>query len=148
MARSSLLGGLITMTSQVPLIGETVMRLRNFIIMKAVLRGGVAHPDSIPPVLLREMYDVGNRRGHYRAFISLLRNSSSWEAATSIYANISVPVLVIWGDSDWSRTYEREAHHRRLPAARVVTVPNGGHFLPLDRPDAVIEQIEAFVSGS
>ena len=65
MARSSLPGWMITMTSQVPLFGETVMRLRNFIIMKAVLQGGVANPASIHPALLKEMYEVGNRHDHY-----------------------------------------------------------------------------------
>jgi pimeloyl-ACP methyl ester carboxylesterase len=144
MARSSLLGCMIVLAAEVPVIGESIMRMRNFVIMKAVLRGGVANPGSIRPGLLREMYDVGNRPGHYRAFVSLLRNSPSWEAARSSYANINVPVLVIWGDRDWSRVYEREDHRRLLPAAEVVTVQNGGHFLPLDRPDAVIEQIRAF----
>jgi hypothetical protein len=43
------------------------MRLRNFIIMKAVLRGGVADPRSIRPALMKEMYEVGNRRNHYRS---------------------------------------------------------------------------------
>jgi pimeloyl-ACP methyl ester carboxylesterase len=38
-ARSSALGSVITYTALVPVIGETLMRLRNFIIMKAVLRG-------------------------------------------------------------------------------------------------------------
>ena len=75
MARSSLLGWMVTYASLIPVIGETVMRLRNFIIMKAVLRGGVADPESISPALLKEMYAVGNRPGHYRAFISLLRKS-------------------------------------------------------------------------
>ena len=60
MARSSLLGWMITVSSELPVVGETVMRLRNFIIMKAVLRGGVADPENIRPELLKEMYDVGN----------------------------------------------------------------------------------------
>jgi len=51
MARSSVLGWTITYAALVPVIGETVMRLRNFLIMKAVLRGGVADPKSIPPEL-------------------------------------------------------------------------------------------------
>jgi hypothetical protein len=84
MARSSLLGWMITATSQIPVLGPTVMRLRNFIIMKAVLRGGVANPGSFRRGLLKEMYEVGNRRGHYRAFISLLRNAASWEVATEV----------------------------------------------------------------
>src|SRR5262249_47214911 len=92
LARSSLLGSMITVTSDIPVIGETVMRLRNFIIMKVVLRGGVADPKSIPPALLQEIYEVGNRPGHYRAFLSLLRNAASWEVATKTYGNIDVPV--------------------------------------------------------
>ena len=82
MARSSLFGGIVTYASLLPVIGETVMRLRNFLIMRAVLNGGVAAADSIPPALLKEMYLVGNRPGHYRAFLSLLRNAESWETAT------------------------------------------------------------------
>lgn len=141
MARSSLLGWLVMVTSEIPMIGETVMRLRNFIIMKAVLQGGVVNPQSIRPALLKEMYEVGNRRGHYHAFISLLRNAESWETATKEYRNINVPVRLIWGDRDWARTDEREHDHSLLPLAAVVTLEFGGHFLPLDRPDAVIEQV-------
>ena len=51
MARSSLLGWMITYASLIPVLGETVNRLRNFIIMKAVLRGAswtqrVSRPSS------------------------------------------------------------------------------------------------------
>src|SRR5215470_11424405 len=49
LTRSSLLGWMITATSQTPMIGGTVMRLRNFIIMKAILEGGVANRQSIRP---------------------------------------------------------------------------------------------------
>lgn len=120
------------------------MRLRNFIIMKAVLQGGVANPQSIRPALLKEMYAVGNRPGHYRAFISLLRNSASWEAATKVYPKINVPVCLIWGEKDWSLPREREHDHSLIPSAKMITVENGGHFLPLDRPHELIELIVRF----
>ena len=144
MARSSLSGWMITTTSDIPFVGETLMRLRNFIIMKAVLQGGVANAESIPPELLKEMYQVGNRRGHYRAFISLLRNSASWEAATKIYGNINIPVCLVWGDKDWARPSEREHDSRLLRTATTAAIENGGHFLPLDQPHALLDQIEAF----
>src|SRR5262249_22955245 len=147
MARSSLLGWMITVTSDIPVIGETVMRLRNFIIMKAVLRGGVADPKSIPPALLQEIYEVGNRPGHYPAFISLLRTASSWEVATKTYGDIDVPVRLVWGEKDWASPSEREHDRSLLSGAQMVTVENGGHFLSLDRPDAVIEQLKT-VAGS
>ena len=66
------------------------MRLRNSFIMGAVLRGGVADSNSIPPALMKEMYLMGNRPGHYRAFLSLLRNASSWETGTKSYGRIDV----------------------------------------------------------
>ena len=49
MARSSPLGWLVTYASLIPFIGETVMRLRNFLIMRSVLNGGVADDRSISP---------------------------------------------------------------------------------------------------
>jgi pimeloyl-ACP methyl ester carboxylesterase len=102
--------------------------------MKAVLRGGVADPRSIRPALMKEMYEVGNRRNHYRALISLLRNAASWESATEIYRNINVPVCLVWGEQDWASPAERDQDHKLLPGSQVTTVANGGHFLPLDRP--------------
>jgi pimeloyl-ACP methyl ester carboxylesterase len=143
-ARSSLPAWLITMTSAIPVMGETVMRLRTFSIIKAVLQGGVVTPESIPPALLREMYAVGNRKGHYRAFLSLLRHAASWQAATAAYRNGDVPVRLIWGGKDWARPGEREHDRGLLPHVQMVRVEHGGHFLPLDRPDAVIEQIITF----
>jgi pimeloyl-ACP methyl ester carboxylesterase len=137
-ARSSPAGWLTVVAAAIPVIGETYMRLRTFPIIKAVLLGGVARAESMPPPLLREMYAVGNRRGHSRAFLSLLRNAATWEAATTVYGAITVPVSLLWGDEDWSRLRERGRDGALLPGARVVTVAHGGHFLPLDRPDAVI----------
>src|SRR6516225_9326695 len=128
MARSSLPGWLITATSEIPVLGETVMRLRNFIIMKAILQGGVVDPRSIPPALLKEMYEVGNRPGHYRAFLSLLRNAESWEAGTEAYGKINVPVRLLWGDKDWARSSEREHDRSLLRGAQMVTVEHSGHF--------------------
>jgi pimeloyl-ACP methyl ester carboxylesterase len=145
MARSSLLGAMITYTALVPFLGQTVMRLRNFIIMKTVLNGGVANSENIPLVLMKEMNDVGNRPGHYRAFSRLLRNSESWQSATEIYRNIQIPVHLMWGAQDWSKMSEREHDRELIPGAQVVTIENGGHFLPLDRPDAIIEYLQKVV---
>ena len=61
------------------------------------------------------MYLVGNRPGHYRAFLTLLRNAESWEIATKDYGRINVLVLLVWADKDWTRPLERE-HDRNLSA--------------------------------
>jgi pimeloyl-ACP methyl ester carboxylesterase len=144
MARSSFLARLFVALADVPILGDTVMRLRQLLIMQSVFNGGVADPQRIPPELLKEMYLVGNRKGHYRAFLNLLRNAETWETATKTYSNIRIPVLLLWGDRDWSRRDEREHDRQIVPGAKMATVENGGHFLPLDRPDAVIEHLLAF----
>ena len=144
MARSSFLARLIVASADIPVLGDTVMRLRGFFIMKSALDGGVADPRRIPPELLKEMYLVGNHKGHYRAFLNLLRNAGTWEAAAETYPNIRIPVLLLWGDRDWSWPDEREHDRQIVPGAKMATVEDGGHFLPLDRPDAVIEHVLAF----
>jgi pimeloyl-ACP methyl ester carboxylesterase len=147
MARSSVVGWLVTYMSLIPMIGETVMRLRNFVVIKAVLRGGVADSDSIPPALLKELYLVGDRPGHYRAFLSLLRNAESWEIATRDYGRIELPVLLIWGDQDWARPSEREHDRTLIPGVETRTLAPGGHFLPLDRPQELIEAMVRFAGA-
>lgn len=148
MARSSFLARIVVALADIPILGETVMRMRQFPVMKSILDGGVADPDHIPPELLMEMYLLGNRRGHYRAFLSLLRNAESWETAKKAYSNIKIPVLLLWGDRDWSRPDEREHDRQIVPGAEMATVEKGGHFLPLDRPDAVIEYLLGFQASA
>ena len=147
MARSSLAGWLVTYASLVPFAGETVNRLRNFLIVSAVFRGGVADANAIPPALMKEMYEVGSRPGHYRAFISLLRNAASWEAAAKDYGRIAIPVLLIWGDRDWATPEEREHDRSLIPGVEMTTLERGGHFLPLDRPKELLELIVRFAGA-
>jgi pimeloyl-ACP methyl ester carboxylesterase len=143
LARASLLGRLFVRLTAIPVVGDTVMRLRNYIIMKAVLAGGVSDPKSISPALMKEMYMVGNRRGHYRGFINLLRNASSWERARSEYGNIDLPTLMIWGAEDWSLPEERRYDESLISGVQSVTVETGGHFLPLDAPNDVVRHIRS-----
>ena len=51
---------------------------------------------------------------------------------------------MIWGKQDWARPDERDHDQQTIPGAKVVTVERGGHFLPLDRPDAILELLRAF----
>jgi pimeloyl-ACP methyl ester carboxylesterase len=147
LARSSLFGFVTTWAALVPVLGETFMRLRSFPIMRPILQGGVADPSSIPPALMTEMYVAGDRPWAYRAFISLLRNARTWEQARQDYGRIKVPVLLIYGDKDWSRPTEREATRALIPGVTMKMVAAGGHFLPLDRPQELSEMIIGFAGA-
>lgn len=148
LGRSSFSARLTVILSPIPIVGETFNRLRNFLIVRPVLEGGVANPANFPLELQKEIYETGNRRGHYRGFVSLLRYAESFERAAGEYKNITMRIMLIWGDKDWSRTDEREHDNRLVPGARVLTIQHGGHFLPLDQPDALIKEIESFMASA
>jgi pimeloyl-ACP methyl ester carboxylesterase len=136
--RSSMLANALLGLSAVPVLGPTIMRLRQFPLQKRIFEGGVARKESLPLPLAREMHRVGNRRGHTRAFMSLVRHWASWEKARAEYGHIDRPVLLLYGDADWSRPEEREANARAIPGAEYAVVRGAGHFLSLDAPDAMI----------
>ena len=137
--RSSIVAGLILAPSCLPILGSTIMRLRQYPIEKQVFEGGVKRRESFPPGLLREMYRVGERPGHYQAFMSLLRHSRTWERARTEYSKIDRPVLLLYGDGDWSRPEEREATMRAIPGASMRVVKDAGHFLALEAPGELVE---------
>jgi pimeloyl-ACP methyl ester carboxylesterase len=132
------------LTVGVPVLGPSVMRLRVYAIMHAVFRGGTTTLKSTPARILRDIYAAGNGPGRYGAFLSLLRSVKSWEAASASYSAIRVPVLLVWGERDWSRAAEREQIARRIPGVEVVTTADGGHLLSLNHPDEVARLVARF----
>jgi pimeloyl-ACP methyl ester carboxylesterase len=142
--RASLLSRVLFSTNDVPVLGATVTRLRQYPIVKAVFEGGLHRLKAMPADLAREMYQVGNRPGHYQAFMSLVHHWPTWEAERERYGDIDLPVLLLYGDHDWSRVQEREETARRIRGAELRTVTGAGHFLSLDAPADVIEQVVEF----
>ena len=145
--RSSAIANVLFALNDVPILGATFTRLRQPPIVKRIFEGGVYRPDSMPSALAREMYEVGNRPGHYRAFMSLVGNWAGWERARSEYKSIDLPVLLVYGDHDWSRVAEREADRQAIPGAQLRTVKDAGHFLALDAPDELVRAVLDFTKG-
>src|SRR6516225_10898538 len=133
--------------ARVPVLGETVMRLRNQFIEQRILQGGVANHVAITPGFGAQVRASGLRPGHYRAFLNLLRHAHLWDEARRRYGEITVPVLVIYGDRDWSREEERQRTVSAIPGAKMETVANAGHFLSLDQPDRLANLIKSFIGA-
>ena len=145
--RGSPVAKLLFSLNNVPILGSTFWRLRQYPVFKLIMEGGVVHKDSLPSALLREMHEVGNRPYHYRAFMSLVRHWAGWEDARANYAKIAVPVLLVYGEGDWSRPDEREANRRAIPGVEMAIVKDAGHFLSLDAPEAAIHNILNFTQA-
>ena len=142
--RANLVAKVLFTAAALPVIGETVMRLRNRLVEGRILEGGVITPAALPPAFREEVFRVGERPGHYQAFLNLIRHMPLWSGVHRVYGQVQVPVLLIYGDHDWSRPAERDATLREIPAARRVVVEHGSDFLTLDQPVAVVEQLRAF----
>jgi pimeloyl-ACP methyl ester carboxylesterase len=145
--RSSGLADLLFGLNNVPVVGATVNRLRQYPIVAQVFEGGVYRKGALPRALSREMYLVGNRRGHYRAFMSLVRHWGSWEAKRAEYGKIETPTLLLYGDHDWSRDDERAAEMREIRGAELRVIKDASHFLSLDAPDEVAGAILGWAQG-
>jgi pimeloyl-ACP methyl ester carboxylesterase len=142
--KSSLAARLVLTPSGVPVLGATIMRLRNRFLSDRIFEGGLASPQALPKELAEELYEVGVRLGHYQSFLSLLAHERLWPKARDEYASIKVPVLLVYGDQDWAPPAERERTRSLIPNVTTEIVPNGDHFLSLDRPRELQNLIVGF----
>ncbi len=146
-ARGNLIARFFMSIIFVPVIGATFMRFRIPLIEKLVFHGGVYDPASLPASFLKECYQVGERPGQLKGFINLIRNSDSFMQAHRFYNNISVPVLILYGEKDWAHADERQKTSTAIPGATTETIEGTGHFLSLEKPELLVDRINRF-SGS
>jgi pimeloyl-ACP methyl ester carboxylesterase len=130
----------------IPVLGETFMRFRIKLIEKIIFQGGVTRNDALTDGFIDLMHRAGEQRGRYRGFISLFRNGKQWEAARDEYKNINIPVKVVYGDQDWSNEDERQRTINAIPDSTSVIIKEGGHFLSMDQPEALIAEIRGFAT--
>jgi hypothetical protein len=65
-------------TEQRPGQRATLTRLRQYPIFRRVLEGGVVRREVLSSAPARDMYLVGYRHSHHRAFMSLVRHWPNW----------------------------------------------------------------------
>lgn len=58
------------------------------------------------------------------------------------------PALFLYGeDSDYVRPEHHDAIRKLFPAAEIEGVPNAGHWLHADRPEAIADRLKLFLAG-
>jgi pimeloyl-ACP methyl ester carboxylesterase len=144
LARANAFAWLTVNLGKVPVLGEAFMRLRTAYVEGRILRGGVADPSAITAGFGEQANASGRRPGHYQAFLNLLRHAYLWDEARLRYGDIKVPVLVVYGDRDWSHIDEWQRTVAAIPNAKMETIPEAGHFLSLDQPKRLTDLIKAF----
>jgi pimeloyl-ACP methyl ester carboxylesterase len=138
-ARANRVASVYVGGARLPGIGPMVTRLENKPVLGVILRGGLVDGSKLPDHYLAELRRVGRRRGYPTVARHVYDNVDSMIGARSLYARVTAPVTLIYGDHDWSRPPEREANVGLLRVARSITLPNTGHFAALEQPDRVAQ---------
>ena len=144
--RGNFVAWLIITPTLIPILGETFMRFRIKLIEKIIFQGGVTRNNALTDGFINLMYRAGEQRGRYRGLINLFRNGKQWEEARDEYKNINIPVKVVYGDQDWSNKDERQRTINAIPNSASVIIKEGGHFLSMDQPEALIAEIKSFAT--
>jgi pimeloyl-ACP methyl ester carboxylesterase len=114
---------------------EWTIELR--IILRLVLNGGFASGRFGPEALFEELVCTGNRRGYRRAEYQLHKHWRSWLDAKTLYEQVKVQVVLLYGEEDWSLSAERKQNSDLLSLKQFVSVPQTGHFSALENPENV-----------
>jgi len=68
--------------------------------------------------------------------------------ARDVLPEIRVPTLIITGDHDlMTPTFTARKMNRLIPGARLVILPGGSHYTPLEFPEAIQDEILGFLSS-
>jgi pimeloyl-ACP methyl ester carboxylesterase len=146
-ARANRVASIYIGGARLPAIGPVVAKMENEPALGLVLRGGLVDRSELPDHYLAELRRVGRRRGYARVAREVYRNVNSMIAARALYARVTAPVTLIYGDHDWSRIPEREANLSLLAGTRSISLPHTGHFAALEQHARVAEILLDYTSA-
>lgn len=133
--RANLLASVIIKSVRAPLIGPIFAAMESPATLAGILKGGFYDARRLPADFIDELAKGGKRPGYSNVARAVYRGLPSYVAARSYYAQIDVPVTLVYGDHDWSRPAEREANRTRIKRAKMVVLKDASHIASLERPD-------------
>jgi len=98
-----------------------------------------------PPTTLLEQWDLNREMTFRIAWKPYMYNPT----LPHLLGGVRAPALVVWGRGDKIVPLEcGEAYARMLPQSRLAVVEQSGHFVDMERPEALARLITEFVAQS
>ena len=122
-----------------PVLGEMMMGLMTRSLAKWISKESRPSGEPWPEEMLDSTWSNFDH-GTQRAILRLYRSAPPevLEQAGSRLANLTAPVLVLWGEQDpYISASFAEDFGSALPDAVIEMLPDAGHWPWLDRPDAI-----------
>jgi pimeloyl-ACP methyl ester carboxylesterase len=143
--RGNFIANFMMWNYSIPINGAIFAALENRFFLSLVMNGGVTNIKKIPTWLMKLFDKTGHRSGYRYVERNVFACWRSWAKSSANYHQIKCPVILIYGENDWSKNDERKRTLSNLPNAKLVTISNSGHFLSVDNPDALKQVISKYV---
>ena len=122
-------------------------------IHEAVVRayvGDAGHVPLAPEVLARTVrpwLSVDGKGAFYRQIAQA--DSRYTRQVEPLYRDVNVPVLILWGEDDtWIPIERGRTLAGMVPDAEFYSIPDAGHLVIEERPDALLARLAAFFTRS
>lgn len=133
---------------RIPVVGELVLRTASRGAVKRTL--GLGSRRGVPPDFVEDVIAQYRDAGTRHAVLSFYRSTSDLGAVTVTAAEAvgatDPPTLVVWGGGDpYVPARFADVQTRFFRRAKVVVLPESGHWPLVDDPDAVIDAVVPFI---
>jgi pimeloyl-ACP methyl ester carboxylesterase len=126
---------------QVPGIPELVFRKSGDALLERAMINACRVKNAFTPADLKIYQEAFRSAGAHRAALAYyraLKREALPHNRRRFFSRINVPTLVIWSEEDpILPPYLTDGMHRIIPHLRLEFVPDAGHFLPEEQPEAV-----------
>ncbi len=136
--RSSTFAKVVFTAVEWPAMGWLMSLSERPFVLRRIMGGGFYDETHLSDDLVTLFANTGAREGFHCAERSLFHHWQSWVGVRRKYEAIRVPVLLVYGDHDWSLKDERLDNQRRIAGSQLVTLERTGHFASLESPDQVL----------
>jgi pimeloyl-ACP methyl ester carboxylesterase len=102
--------------------------------------------DAIPDMIVRPWTEPHGKAAFYRQIAQA--DSAYADEIQHLYAQISRPVLILWGREDaWIPPEQGEVLHDMVPGSSLRIIPDAGHLVIEEQPDKLIGEICPFLQN-
>lgn len=133
---------------QIPLLGDFLLATLLTLVKGALIRWNLRQaffPDTVPEIYARQAQAMW-QRWPWQTRVFAQENTADravLQALQPRYASLTVPLILLTGDSD--RVVKPEEHafrlHAKIPGSEQIIVPQTGHEIPQTRPEAVRQAV-------